>query len=478
MGSKGSSASMPEIPDPYEVANAQTDSNVTTALLQQGMNTTDQINPWGSVTYAQTGENFTPSSSGSRYYYNPETGEYSSTKQSGWQSVTGYLTPQYTQTTTLSDAQQGIFDSTQEAQANLSGYAANQSSYLANLLSGGIDTSGAPSLISNPGLATSLTGYNTDFSTDSGLSTALGDGYVTSYSGADDFSADRDAYTQALWARGADDRSATEAALRTTLANKGIREGSAAWNAEMQRLSRQVTDDKYAAYLAGGEEQARMVNLAREAATFGNESILNQFNAENSAALSNANFGSSQQQAANSAILAQQQFANDATLSNANFQNDARQQSVDETYAARTQLLNELMSALSGSQITNPATASSSTATTDVAGTDIASLVSDAYDAQMGQYAASQAQSQAAMGGLFGLGSSFITALPKLAALSDIRLKKDIERIGSTTGGTPLYAYRYIWGGPVKIGVMAQEVPDAAILMPNGYFAVDYSKVA
>ena len=49
--------------------------------------------------------------------------------------------------------------------------------------------------------------------------------------------------------------------------------------------------------------------------------------------------------------------------------------------------------------------------------------------------------------------------------------------MGQTDEGTPIYTYRHVWGGPVQMGVMAQDVPDAAVMTPSGYLAVDYGGV-
>jgi len=61
---------------------------------------------------------------------------------------------------------------------------------------------------------------------------------------------------------------------------------------------------------------------------------------------------------------------------------------------------------------------------------------------------------------------------------SDRRLKTDVTEIGQLTNGLKLYRYRYIWGGPARIGVMAQEVlgvmPEAVRDM-GGWFAVNYA---
>jgi hypothetical protein len=65
---------------------------------------------------------------------------------------------------------------------------------------------------------------------------------------------------------------------------------------------------------------------------------------------------------------------------------------------------------------------------------------------------------------------------------SDIRLKEDIARVGALDDGTPVYSYRYKAGGPVQIGVMAQDVeqryPDAVSTHESGYKMVDYGKLS
>ena len=61
---------------------------------------------------------------------------------------------------------------------------------------------------------------------------------------------------------------------------------------------------------------------------------------------------------------------------------------------------------------------------------------------------------------------------------SDRRLKRDIEKIGETPGGTNLYSFRYIWGDDEQIGVMADEVPHAVSGHVGGFAVVDYSRVS
>ncbi|WP_206642384.1 tail fiber domain-containing protein [Rhizobium leguminosarum] len=64
---------------------------------------------------------------------------------------------------------------------------------------------------------------------------------------------------------------------------------------------------------------------------------------------------------------------------------------------------------------------------------------------------------------------------------SDRRLKIDIRRLGTSAEGIPVYAFRYIWGGPLFVGTMAQDLlairPEAVIETASGYYMVDYDNL-
>ena len=66
-------------------------------------------------------------------------------------------------------------------------------------------------------------------------------------------------------------------------------------------------------------------------------------------------------------------------------------------------------------------------------------------------------------------------------SISDIRLKTDIHRIGTTVLGLPLYTFQYRNQPGVYVGVMAQDVlkvePAAVSVGANGYYLVDYGKL-
>jgi hypothetical protein len=77
-------------------------------------------------------------------------------------------------------------------------------------------------------------------------------------------------------------------------------------------------------------------------------------------------------------------------------------------------------------------------------------------------------------GGMFGSGGAF--------NFSDRRLKTDIERIGTTPAGIPVFAFRYLWSRARQIGVMAQDVlkviPEAVSVHKSGFYMVDYARIA
>lgn len=184
----------PSPPDPYQTANAQSGMNRDTAITQQQINMVDQVNPWGSVTYDRTGmDGFRDS-------------------QGNW-----IETPRYTQTTNFTPEQQAIFRSSQDAQGNLAGLAADQSGFLRDYMS-------------------------KPFEFDNG-------------------DAEQWAYDMAS-PRILKQQQQNETQLRSILANKGILEGSEAWNAEMGRLTNANTDQLNQLALTG-RSQAFSEALAR-----------------------------------------------------------------------------------------------------------------------------------------------------------------------------------------------------------------------
>lgn len=97
------------------------------------------------------------------------------------------------------------------------------------------------------------------------------------------------------------------------------------------------------------------------------------------------------------------------------------------------------------------------------------------YQMQQQQNQFNAQQSQSGANGIFGalgqIGSAYF--------MSDRRVKTDIERVGQLDNGLPVYLFRYRDGGPLQIGLMAQDVQEVkpdAVRDFDGILAVDYAK--
>lgn len=94
----------------------------------------------------------------------------------------------------------------------------------------------------------------------------------------------------------------------------------------------------------------------------------------------------------------------------------------------------------------------------------------------------STAQGLGAFSSLAGLLGGGGGTSPKIfGSSSDIRLKREIKRVGETPSGIPVYEYKYIWGDEKNIGCMAHEVekffPEAVFTDASGYKVVRYEMV-
>jgi hypothetical protein len=312
--------------------------NQNTAVTQQMLNMTNQVTPYGSLTYNQTGTNTFTGADGKTY------------------SI-----PQFTATQSLSPTEQNLLDMSNKTRTNIGQIGVDQSAKIGGIL-----------------------GTNVNLNNDAveGRLMELG--------------------TKRLDPQFMRD----EESLRTRLANSGIRQGSDAWNAEMQR------------------------------------------------------FGQTKNDAFNQLLLS------------------GRGQAISEILTERNQPINEISALMSGSAVSQPSF--TNTPQTSVGGVDYAGMVRDNYNAQMDKYKADVSQNNALMGGLFGLAGTGAGGVMKYGlnplAWSDRRLKYEIEQIGTTNYGLPLYEYTI--NGERQRGVMADEVlqvmPEAVVLHPSGFYQVNY----
>jgi hypothetical protein len=246
-----------------------------------------------------------------------------------------------------------------------------------------------------------------------------------------EFTADRARTEEALFSRLNPKLQQDRAALESQLSNQGIKLGSSAFDRAMSNFGQQSNDARMAAILASGQEQSRLADLARQSAGFGNSAMMDQYNAG----------------------LA------------------GRTQNMQEAFALDNQPINKAMALASGTQVANPQF--QPLQVNRIPTTDNAGIINN-YDAQQFQrWQAEEQSNQKMMGGLMGMGSSILGALP----WSDERLKENIEKVG-TLKGHSLYSYNYKGNDKEHIGVMAQEVekkrPDVVSKTAGGVRMVDY----
>lgn len=155
-------------------------------------------------------------------------------------------------------------------------------------------------------------------------------------------------------------------------------------------------------------------------------------------------------------------------LTAGNFQNTGRQAQLVEMMQQRGMSLNEINAIMSGEQVGMPSMPGFN-ATQSAGGTDYSGAAKDIYSADMDQFTADQAMWNSLMQGA-GMGAQ------AGMMMSDRRLKRNIKQLG-TFLGYPWYIFEYVWG-EWAVGVMADEVnEDAVIMLPNGFAAVDYTRI-
>lgn len=326
-----------------------------------------------------------------------------------------YSIPTWSVNQTLSPDQQKLLDLQETAGRNLGNLAVDQSAKLNNLLGTRLDPSKLPQGVTTAANAPSL--MNADYS--------------------NNFSEDRQRVENALMGRLNPQIERDRNSLLTRLANQGVTSGSEAYNNELNQFGQQTNDARMQAVLSAGQEQQRMFQEAIDSA--------NQRNAVTQGNYENRNTQDSAQQA-------------------------LRQQAFQEQVALRNQPISEITSLLGGSAPTIPQFQQWNPG--HVSDTPVGQYVYDSAKLANQQYL-SQYGSQ--MSGMYGLGS---TLLGGLFSFSDRRLKQNIRKVGKLDNGMTVYAYS-MFGGPVQIGLMADEVEAVkpeAVAQIGEFKAVDYGR--
>lgn len=112
------SPSAPQTPNPYQVGQAQAQQNVDTGVANAWLGNTNQITPYGNLTYTQTGT----------------------------QNVGGKSVPTFTATQTLSPEQQAIYNKTTGLQSSALDTAQNVMGQVNNSVNSPLSFDGAPKL--------------------------------------------------------------------------------------------------------------------------------------------------------------------------------------------------------------------------------------------------------------------------------------------------------------------------------------------
>lgn len=479
------SKSSPPAPDYTGAAQAQGQASQNVTEMQTVANRPDINTPWGQETWSATP------------VMDPTTGQMVNT----WQANIN-LTP----------AQQQALNSQQQIQANQSGLAQKVQGNAAQVLGTPMNWGSFSPLANAPDAAKygslptapSYSPQSIQGSVAGGgpiqnsISTQgvnpLGTGQQYSDQGA------KAAFGQYQFLNQPLQQQATSS-LDTQLRNQGLNPGDQAYDTAMGNLQRQQTaanqNAEYGAVLTGanlGNQQFQQ-NLAANQNQFGQNEAQGAF--ANQAAgqqfQQNVSQGAFANQAAQQALAQQlaiggQQFGQQLqssqladtranqnyqqNLQSAAYQDALRQQQISEAEQQRGYSLNEMNAILNGQQVGMPSFPGFSNAGVSQT-TPYLSAAQSQGQSMLDQFNAQQQQ----QAGLYsGIGTA---ALAAAMFFSDRRLKKDVIPLYLDESGVRWYRYRYVWehGGPGHIGVMADEVPWAAVLHPSGYLMVDYGRI-
>jgi hypothetical protein len=197
-----SAPAAPAPPDPYKTAAAQTGSNIQTGIAQGVMGNANIVNPLGSTINSQTGTQTIKGPNGE-----------------------SYEVPRFTQTTTLSPTEQGLYDQQAGLRRGYNDIASDQMSRVKDMLSAPLDLSGLPQV-------------SGDFA-----------------------GAGRDRVEKALFDRLSPQLESGRAALETNLTNQGFQRGTEAFNKGMDQYGRQENDARLAVTAQGLQEQQGLFGM-------------------------------------------------------------------------------------------------------------------------------------------------------------------------------------------------------------------------
>ncbi len=472
----GSLKNAPDVPDPQDIVSAQTGTNIGTTLANAALGNVKTVTPYGKTTFKERDKAFK--------YTDPYTGEV-------------YKIPQFKEVSKLSPEGRKQFDLQQDTTTNLLGLARDQSAQLGSYLSkpfslgqfdfgadlgvGAYKPGGLQADVFQPGgaMSTSPLADRGDIALPEGVRTL----------GSDKLTLGNEATESRLFDLGSrrlDPRFAREKdSLQSSLLARGIREGSDAWKAAMGQFG-ETQNDAYNQLLLTGRGQAAAETQAEyDARTREQETAFGQAvsGRQLTAAEQNQRFGQELAGRGLTAAEQAQQFGQALQLGQFGMNEQAQQfgqtladrqrmlaergQQTSEAFATRSQPINEIAALLGTGQVTVPQLTGQQQPQTPI--TDTAGIINNNWEQQFKAWQAESQATQGMLGGLFGAAGNI---------LSDRRLKDDIEQVGQTPDGLPIYEFRVGNNGEMQSGVMAQDVekvmPEAVAETPEGIKTVNY----
>ena len=192
--------------------------------------------------------------------------------------------------------------------------------------------------------------------------------------------------------------------------------------------------------------------------------------------------GQFDQQMANQGITAGGEAYDNAARDFGQQRNDAYTQArqaaistMPQTYqlstAQRMQPLTELNAIRTGAQPQMPQFQGQPTAG-GVQGANMLGAAQGQNQYNMGLYNSGVGEANSFNSGLMSIAGALGAAM-----ISDRRLKRDIRKVADDPRGFGWYSFRYLWSDRPQIGVMADEVPHAAVRHPSGFLMVDYGRL-
>lgn len=387
----------PAAPNPVTVTNAQTGSNISTAIANAYIGNANTVGPQGSTSFAE----------GPAHTVGVRNDDG---------TTTNYAVPTFTQTNTLSPAEQTKLNQTNQLGISLNDVAQQQTDKIGAQLNTPVSAASVqPQMVNSIGSSPSF-GTAGMFSPNAGnVQSSVGpQGAIQSSYGPTDYSADRKAVEDALYSRVNPQLDRDRNALETKLVNQGLVRGTTAFNNSMDEANRQANDARMQVVGAGGAEQTRLAGLARDAGTFANTAQQQGYDQSVGA----GSFANTAQQQKFDQQQGAQTFNNQATAQNndnaqrgftdtqaaGNFANTARQQGVQELLAFRNQPINEISGLMSGGQVNIPQFQNYNAPT--IANTDVSGNYYNTAALNQQRFQTQQSGTNALIGGLAGLGGA------------------------------------------------------------------------